>query len=108
MKHEDNRRIIYDWSNGNWKSLKVVYVKDEIAIGDHFHSEKEECFFLAVGEFLELQLGDDIKKNILAPYYFTVEKNQYHKFICRSGSIIFGGASELFNPNDEINGVPKT
>jgi len=64
MKHEDNRRIIYDWANGNYKSIKTVYVKEPINIGDHYHNNKEEHFMLVSGEFLELQVDDDIMVNI--------------------------------------------
>lgn len=105
MKHEDERRVIYDWAQGNFKSLKVVYVKEQLAIGDHFHNEKDECFFLASGKFIELQLGEDIAKNVEAPFFFYVNRGTYHRFVCEEGSILFGGATELFNPKDEIKVV---
>lgn len=103
MMHEDNRRIIHDWANGNYKSLKTVYVKeDEMVLGDHFHKNKDEVFFLAAGELLELQLDDEITFNIKPPYIISVPRGTYHKFICTKGSIIFGGATEFFDPQDEI------
>lgn len=102
MIHKDKRRTIYDWANGNFKSLKVVYVDEPIAIGDHYHKNKDEVFFLAVGHIKELVLGDKVKYNIDAPYVINVPKNTYHKFICIPGTIIFGGATERFDPQDEI------
>lgn len=102
MIHEDNRRIIYDWANGNFKSLKTVYVKEPINIGDHFHKNKDEHFMLVSGEFLELQLNDDTLFNIKAPYIVEVLRNTYHRFICSPGSILVCGATELFDVNDEI------
>lgn len=102
MKHEDNRRIIYDWANGNFKSLKAVYVKEPIAIGDHHHNNKDEVFFLAAGHLRELILGETTQYNIDAPYVINVPRGTYHKFVCIPGSIIFGGATELFDEKDEI------
>lgn len=102
MRHEDERRIIWDFANGNYKSLKVVYVKNETPIGDHFHRNKDEIFFLATGEILELHLGDAVIKNVQPPYVINVPRGMYHKFVCAYGTVFFCGATELFDPNDEI------
>lgn len=107
MKHEDSRRIIYDFAQGNFKSLKAVYVKEEIGVGHHWHNNKDEVFFLAVGKFKELHLGDTTQYNIEAPYLVSVPRKTYHKFVCEPGSIIFGGATELFDPQDEITNEVK-
>lgn len=100
--NEDNRRILYDWGNGVYKSLKTVYVLEEIAIGDHYHEKKDEAFFLAAGKFKEITLGEETQYNIPAPYIINVPRGLYHKFICEKGSILFGGATEPFDINDEI------
>lgn len=102
MKHEDNRRIIFDFAQGNYKSLKAVFVKERIAIGDHYHLKKDEVFFLAAGKIEELVLGEEVTKDIEAPYVINVPRGVYHRFTCEPGSIIFGGATELFDINDEI------
>lgn len=102
MKHEDDRRVIYDWATGDFKSAKAVIVKKEIPIGDHFHLHKEEQFFLLQGVFKELQLGDTIGYNIEAPHKVVVPKGMYHRFICSEGSILLGTATESFDPNDEL------
>jgi hypothetical protein len=102
MKHTDERRTIYDFAQGIFKSLKVVYTHEELNIGDHLHHEKDECFFLAVGKFLELQLGEEISYNVEAPFFFHVERGTYHRFLCEKGSVIFGGATALFDEKDEI------
>lgn len=103
MKHTDERRTIYDFAEGVFKSLKVVYIhSDNMPVGDHLHHEKDECFFLAVGKFLELQLGEEISYNVEAPFYFNVSRGTYHRFVCEAGSVIFGGATEKFDPKDEI------
>lgn len=102
MKHEDQRRIIFDWAQGNYKSLKAVFVKEQIALGDHYHINKDEIFFLAVGEITEMILDKKVSVNITPPAVIYVPRNTYHKFICTPGTIIFGAATELFDPNDEI------
>lgn len=102
IKHEDNRRIIYDWAQGNFKSCKAVIVKEEIPIGDHYHKNKEEHFFLVSGQFLELKIGAEISYNVSAPYSIIIPKNTYHKFTCKTGSILLCAATEFFDINDEI------
>lgn len=88
--------------NGPFKSCKIVEVKEEIAIGDHYHNNKTEEFFLQSGMFKELTIGNETLYHVPAPYKVTVPPGVYHKFICSVGSVIIGVASELFDPNDEI------
>ena len=100
--HKDERRIIYDWAEGDFKSAKAVIVKKEIPIGDHYHKNKEEEFLLLKGMFIELQVGKLIQYNLKAPKKVIIPKNTYHKFICKKGSILLGTATEFFDINDEI------
>lgn len=100
--HEDNRRIIYDWATGNFKSCKAVIVKEPIAIGDHYHNNKTEEFLLLQGEFIELVIGGEEYENISAPFKVVIPPGTYHRFVCTPGSILLGTATELFDPLDEI------
>jgi len=100
--HEDERRIIYDWANGSFKSAKAAIIKTKLAVGDHYHNNKDEEFLLLDGEFLELWLNKEVFYNIKAPYKVSVPRGTYHKFICSPGSILLGTATELFDPLDEI------
>lgn len=102
IKHEDDRRIIFDWAQGDFKSAKVVLIKEEIAVGDHHHNKKDEHFFLIKGSFKEIVLGDTIINNINAPHIINVPRGTYHKFICTAGSILLGVATEVYNQEDEI------
>lgn len=102
MKHEDERRIIYDWAQGDFKSAKAVIVKKEIAVGEHYHRNKDEEFFLLQGRFKELQVGNLLLFNVDAPYYVSVPRLTYHRFVCEKGSVLLGVATELFDENDEI------
>lgn len=100
--HEDDRRIIYDWATGLFKSCKAVIVKNTIPIGDHYHKNKTEEFLLLVGRFLELEVGKSILYNVDAPHKVVVPPGTYHRFICSPGSILLGTATELFDETDEI------
>lgn len=103
MTSKDNRRTLYDWTPpGVYKSNKVVYVHEAINIGDHYHKNKDEHFFLAAGSFIEMQLGKGVLHNLEAPYVVNVPKGTYHRFICSPGSILIGVATEEFDINDEI------
>lgn len=102
MRHEDERRIIYDWAFGDFKSIKTVFVKNPINIGDHYHKNKDEHFMLVHGKFLEMQVGDGTLYDLEAPYVVVVKRNTYHRFVCEPGSILVCGATELFDENDEI------
>lgn len=102
--HEDNRRIIYDWASGDFKSAKAVIVKDRIAIGDHHHLKKDEEFFLLQGTFIELQIGSETQFFVKAPHKVFIPRGTYHRFICEEGSILLGTATEYFDESDEIKG----
>lgn len=102
ITHEDERRIIYDWAQGSFKSAKAAVIKKRMPVGDHYHKNKDEEFLLLQGEFLELQVGEDIQYNIKAPHKVHIPRGTYHRFVCEEGSILLGTATELFDINDEI------
>lgn len=100
--HEDTRRTLYDWAQGNFKSAKAVVVKEQLYVGDHYHNNKDEEFFLLQGEFITLQVGDIILTGIKAPYHINIPRKTYHKFLLATGSILLGTSTELFDQTDEI------
>lgn len=100
--NEDDRRILYDWAQGNFKSAKAVIAKDAIPVGDHYHLNKDEVFFLLSGKFIEMINGTERIENVAAPYKVFVPHGTYHKFTLEPGSILLGVATELFDPKDEI------
>lgn len=102
MQHEDDRRIIYDWCQGDFKSAKALITKKICTVGDHHHLNKDEYFFLLQGKIFEMKLGEEIKKDIEAPFYIEVKRGTYHRFLLEEGSILLGTATELFDEKDEI------
>lgn len=99
--HRDERRILYDWAAGNFKSAKAIEILQTISIGGHFHKNKDEEFLLLKGKFLKVQIGENVNENISAPYYINVPRGVYHEFLCEAGSILLGTATEHFDKNDE-------
>lgn len=102
ISHTDERRKIYDFAQGEFKSAKAVIVIDEIPIGDHHHNNKTEEFLLLLGSFIECTVGEQTERNVPAPVKLIIPPGTYHKFICKRGSILLGVATELFDPTDEI------
>jgi len=100
--NEDERRVLYDWAQGEFKSCKAVIAKQAIPIGDHYHKNKDEYFFLLSGKFIELTVNEITEQNIPAPHYVFIERGMYHKFILEPGSVLLCAATELFDINDEI------
>lgn len=100
--NEDQRRVLFDWAQGEFKSAKAVIAKEAIPVGDHYHKNKDEVFFLLSGRLLEMINGTERVENVEAPYKIFVPRGTYHKFTLEPGSIFLGVATELFDPNDEI------
>ena len=102
MTHEDDRRILYDWANGAFKSAKSYNNKKTISVGGHFHSKTKTKNFFIKREILKIKVGEIEDENILAPAYISVPRGTFHEFLCEEGSILLGTATELFDINDEI------
>lgn len=103
LQHDDERRTLVEWiTEGVFQTAKVVVVKEAVPIGDHFHKNKDEVFFLLRGRFLRLQTNETIQKNIDAPYKVTIPRGTYHEFLLEPGSILLGVATGPFDPADEL------
>lgn len=118
--HEDNRRTLIEWATGEFKVAKVLIAKEDCVVGDHWHRNKDETFYLLMGGGL-ITLGDitstcgswvgfplkegvPIGGNILPEIH--VPRGTYHRFELTKGSILLGVGTEAFDPKDEISGRP--
>lgn len=102
MIHDDDRRTLFDYANGDFKSAKAIVVKkDDVVIGDHKHVKKDEQFLLLMGTITEMIVGDKISYNVKGPYPVFVKRGIYHKFICEKGVILLCAATELFDEKDD-------
>lgn len=101
--HEDDRRILYDWANGDFKSAKAIEIKsDFVIIGGHSHRSKDELFFLMKGSISVLEVGGEASYNVNAPKEIFIPRGIYHRFVCREGTILLCAATEMYDQNDEI------
>lgn len=99
----DSRRMLIEWiENEPFCSSKVVFVKTDEPIGDHYHLKKNEKFMLLSGRAKRVVLGDAEFTDIKAPHVFEVPKGTYHSFELDPDSVLLGVADQPHDPEDEI------
>lgn len=102
-KNEDERRVLYEWIQDTvFRSAKVVISKSLQAVGNHYHREKDEAFFLLSGKARKVIIGDTVEYDVEAPFLWECPKGVYHLFELEKDSILLGVATKKFDINDEI------
>jgi mannose-6-phosphate isomerase-like protein (cupin superfamily) len=97
---EDHRRKLSEFGNGGtWKVCKVVEMKDDMWIGNHYHKKKDEMFVLWEGS--GTFVVEKETKQTWAPYSVFVPRGTYHAFKLTKGSVLLCLASELHDPKDD-------
>lgn len=104
--HEDDRRTVIDWANGEFKAAKALIAKGPCAVGCHFHRNKDEAFLLVSGWCDKSIIGDEVGGLVKAPFVWNVPRGVYHEFHLQGGAILMGVASEVFDEADEIREKP--
>lgn len=107
FKHEDERRTIIEWANGNFKVCKALIAKAGCSVGDHHHLRKDEEFLLLTGFASHVIIGEAQWRNVAAPITWRVPRGSYHRFDLAEGSILVGVATEEYDPADETKGHPQ-
>ncbi len=103
IKHEDSRRILIEWvSNFPIKTCKVLLVKENCELGNHYHRNKIDNFYLLKGggeykigkneKWKKLKVGDCLRANKLIP----------HSFKLKAGSVLLEASSTPYDKKDEI------
>lgn len=93
--------MLIEWiQNFTVKSCKVAIAKGETEIGDHYHKNKDEVFYLLSGKG-EYKFNQNDEFIPIEDVVF-VPRNTYHLFKLSDGAILLGAATEPFDPNDEI------
>lgn len=101
--HEDDRRVLYDWTEGDIKSSKALIVKDDKSeIGAHKHNDRDEEFLLLKGRFIFMQIDQEVMCDIPAPFYIMVKRGVYHSFVCEKESILLCASTAAYDKTDEI------
>jgi mannose-6-phosphate isomerase-like protein (cupin superfamily) len=97
---EDHRRKLSEMGEGgNWKVCKVLEVKEDCRVGDHYHKRKDEMFLLIEGSGTFI-ISDEWSMHT-APFSVFVPRGTYHAFILKKGSVLIGLATELHDPIDD-------
>ncbi len=105
IKHEDKRRILVEWIKDiPVKSLKTIYVKEKTPLGNHYHLQKDEIFFVAKGKGNYVLTKDNKQQRgwLFEGEALFVERGTIHTFIMYPESILLEAATEPYNPIDEI------
>lgn len=103
--HEDERRKLIEWAEGDFKVAKALIAKPGCIVGDHYHRSKDEIFFLLIGNASYVIIGNREWHNAIAPSRWEVPRGSYHRFELDEGSILLGVGTELFDAADEIKGI---
>lgn len=104
--HEDARRVVFDWAQGDFKAAKALIAKEPCAVGCHYHRNKDESFLLIHGFCDRSTIGEQTLGPVAAPHLWHVPRGTYHEFHLQGGAILMGVASEAFDEADEIRGKP--
>jgi len=100
--HEDERRLFIEWiEDTQVSSLKVLIMKSDNVVGNHYHKKKDEYFFLLSGTAKKVVIGMEEYNNISAPFKWVVPKNTPHSFDLINGSILLSAATKPFEPGDD-------
>jgi hypothetical protein len=104
--HEDSRRKLIEWANGDFKVCKALIAKENCVVGNHYHRNKDESFLLLSGKAIYVVIGSETWGNVEAPYVWSVPRGNYHRFEFVPGSVLIGVGTEAFDEADEIRGFP--
>ena len=100
MKNEDNNRISIEFGEGKtWKAAKVIFVKKDCTLGEHYHKIKTERFMLVYGFGTIMMNGKNEIMKIGKVY--NVKPDYMHTFHFRKDAVMVGLMTEKFNPKDD-------
>lgn len=108
FSHEDDRRTLVEWIKDiPVKCLKTIYVKSNAPLGDHYHNNKDEIFYVAKGKGVykirEPRKNSKIYRQwIYEGECIKVDRGLVHTFEMQPGSILLEAATEPYNHEDEI------
>lgn len=101
FKHEDDRRILTEWiSNSEVRTCKILEVKQDSVLGNHYHNKKVDTFYLLKG-YGTYKIGDE-EGIMYEGKCLRAEIGQPHTFSLRAGSILLESASTPYDKEDEI------
>ncbi|MFQ5872297.1 MAG: WxcM-like domain-containing protein [Dehalococcoidia bacterium] len=106
-RREDDRGTLIHVTNGQWRQVNVVYSKKGVLRGGHYHTSKEEFFFVVRGK-VEVKVVD-IREGPEAPLAthlfstgeaFAMEPWEQHYMRFHEDTVLLVLYDQPFNPND--------
>lgn len=99
-EHEDERRKLF-----SFPEAKVLEVKEDCVLGEHYHKLKTELFILIKGSCNLYRSNNNnetgfwvsMKRGII----YKIVPNTYHMFKIQKGSILIGLNSKPFDATDD-------
>lgn len=97
---EDNRRRLSEIGNGkSWKVCKILEMKEDGLVGNHYHKKKDEMFLLWEGSGTFVVEKETSVQ--FAPYSVFIPRGTYHAFTLKKGSVLIGLVTEEHDPSDD-------
>lgn len=92
--HEDDRRILT-----SYPEAKILRIKKDCVIGQHYHKIKTEQFILTDGE---CEMITDVERVSMAiGKLYTIPPCLFHEFNIKKGSVLIGLNSHPYDPTDD-------
>lgn len=98
--HEDERRKLIDWSDDlPIKTCKIILMKEDCVLGNHYHKIKTERFMLLSGEG-QIRRQDEVSMELFKPY--PVPPGTWHSFFFKKGSILACLIDKPYSSDDDF------
>lgn len=100
IKHEDERRMLAEYiSDIPIRTSKVIFVKKNSILGNHYHKVKDDVFFLVRGSGIKVMDGKE------SPFTegecIFVKAGSPHAFSLKAGSILIESSTTPYDKTDE-------
>lgn len=100
VKHEDERRSLVEYiSDFPIRTSKILTVKENSVLGNHYHKLKDDIFYLLKGSGTAVinNRATDFKKGDC----LLVKKGTSHAFTLKKGSILIESSTTPYDKTDE-------
>ena len=100
-KHEDKRRILIEYvKNLPIRTCKVILIKEDTIVGNHYHKLKDEVFYLLKG-YGSVLLDDKAIYQFNEGDIVYAPRGVKHIFNMHKDSIILEAGTEPFDSTDD-------
>lgn len=98
--HEDDRRVLIEWvKDFPLRTCKVIILKEDATVGNHYHKKRDEIFFLLQGKG-EVELDGKREALKLGDVVYA-GRGTKHSFHLVSGSILLEAGSKPYDKKDD-------